>query len=807
MSTRYLCLTFYSDWHVGSGAGIPGSVDRQVLRDEEGFPYVPGKTLTGILRDAAEWIADTRDALDTAKNGNKRWRKALIGLFGEQPESHGGTPGGFASGAAVGIGSAALSRDLRNYVQGLQEASGPDLREALFTVRPGVKIDRGTGRALEDHLFSTERVRGCTLYAPVKYPRGPLSEDEEKLLEDAVRAVRRLGGKRRRGGGRCRLDWFNAPDRKDSGKGPKTSWPEAGAFVELDFRLTTLQPVVINKVTLGNLVRSEPTIPGVSLLPWFTREALAPLGEEALRSAVLDGNFSVGNFLPEVEGGLSLPIPLCLAREKEGKGMLNRLVSQPEKESVQMKDLRTGYIRVEGEKIQYLPEDSRRLLRTHNTVEDEKQRPTERVGGLFTYEAIRPGRTFQGRVRMSRELWEKVREKSDILQKLACSELSIGRSRKDEYGAVLLQYVPSDTSSPEGRFWSPKLLEAGGKSYLVVYLVSDLLIRGEFQSYSLRLEDLRDALSKVLQVELSDVPDSDWTNVEGRSFRQSPLGGTSGHCVRVGRRESWQTRWTLPRPSLSYFQAGSVLLFQVTTPEAWSEASARALVEQGLGDRRAEGYGRVLLNPPFLCGKGSGVEKLETSKEMEQKEPSLAPDLPKHPEDRELVLSLAETLFRERFRQASRREAYELVKAREKKGRDPVFAGYPQMTWSDAPKASQFGILREFAALIGDAPERSSLEPVREWLKLIPQSSGNNEKGSWKDSWREWVRALVDEPEKVWGLSEAFEAVKRRFGKVFSKAKGVEWERLTLLTLAEFWDVFCEAVFDDTKRTKGGSEE
>ena len=62
MSTRYLRLTFDSDWHVGSGAGILGSVDRQVLRDEEGFPYVPGKTLTGVLRDAAEWIADVRDA-------------------------------------------------------------------------------------------------------------------------------------------------------------------------------------------------------------------------------------------------------------------------------------------------------------------------------------------------------------------------------------------------------------------------------------------------------------------------------------------------------------------------------------------------------------------------------------------------------------------------------------------------------------------------------------------------------------------------------------------------------------------------
>ena len=387
MNGNWLRLRFDSDWHVGSGAGIPGSVDRQVLRDEEGFPYVPGKSLTGILRDAAEWIADTRD---TAEKGNK-WKNALIGLFGEQPESHGGTSGSFASGAAVGIGSAELSRDLRNYIQELRKASGPDLCAALFTVRPGVKIDRATGRALEDHLFSTERVRGCTLYAPVKYLRGPLSEDEKTLLEDAVKAVRRLGGKRRRGGGRCRLDRCDALDRTDSRKGPKTSWPEAGAFVELDFRLTTLQPVVINKATLGNLVKSELTIPGVSLLPWFTREALAPLGEEALRSAVLDGNFSVGNFLPEVEGGLSLPIPLCLAREKEGKGMLNRLVSQPEKEGVQMKDLRTGYIRVVGEEMQYFPDDSRRLVRTHNTVEDASQRPTEGVGGLFTYEAIRPG--------------------------------------------------------------------------------------------------------------------------------------------------------------------------------------------------------------------------------------------------------------------------------------------------------------------------------------------------------------------------------------------------------------------------------
>ena len=805
MSTRYLRLTFDSDWHVGSGAGIPGSVDRQVLRDEEGFPYVPGKTLTGVLRDAAEWIADVRDA-DTrdaaeqvagaqgaAEKKDQRWKKALIGLFGEQPESHGGTPGGFASGAAVGIGSATLSRDLQNYVQELRESSGPDLRAAFFTVRPGVKIDRTTGWALEDHLFSTERVRGCTLYAPVKYLRGPLSEDEKKLLEDAIRAVRRLGGKRRRGGGRCRLGWLGRDNSSAAAEacsvGPK--FPEDGA-VELEFRLTTLQPVVINKVTLGNVVRSEMTIPGVSLLPWFTREALAPLGEEALRAAVLNGELSVGNFLPEVEGELSLPVPLCLAREKEGKGMLNRLVSQPEKEGVQMKDLRTGYIRVERGKMQYFPDDSRRLLRTHNTVEDASQRPTEQVGGLFTYEAIRPGQTFRGTVRMSAELWKKVREKNDILQKLACSEFSIGQSRKDEYGAVSLQHVPSDTSSPEGRLWSPELLEANSKSYLVVYLISDLLIRGEFQSYSLRLEDLKGALSRALQVELSDVPDSDWTNVEGRSFQQSPLGGSHGHCVRVGRRESWQTRWNLSRPSLSYFQAGSVLLFQVMDPEKWDAERARKLVREGLGDRRAEGYGRVLLNPSFLCGEGSGVEKLEPSKETQQTQQTLSPDLPKHPEDRELVLSLAEGLFKKRFRQAARQTAYALV---EKSKDAALFDGY-RACWREAPKNSQFGILREFAAFIGDAPERSSLEPVREWLKLSDQNADEEDKESWKKPWRDWVGALAEDPGRIWALAPPFQAVQGSFLPVFSDS---ERERLTLLALAAFWDVFCEAVFDKKK--------
>ena len=50
-------LTFTSDWHVGSGAGRPGLIDRLVTRDEDDCPFVPAKTLTGIWRDACERVA------------------------------------------------------------------------------------------------------------------------------------------------------------------------------------------------------------------------------------------------------------------------------------------------------------------------------------------------------------------------------------------------------------------------------------------------------------------------------------------------------------------------------------------------------------------------------------------------------------------------------------------------------------------------------------------------------------------------------------------------------------------------------
>ena len=53
MSTIKYEIEFFSNWHCGSGLAAGADVDALVIKDNNGLPYVPGRTLKGLLRDAA----------------------------------------------------------------------------------------------------------------------------------------------------------------------------------------------------------------------------------------------------------------------------------------------------------------------------------------------------------------------------------------------------------------------------------------------------------------------------------------------------------------------------------------------------------------------------------------------------------------------------------------------------------------------------------------------------------------------------------------------------------------------------------
>ena len=49
-------IEFFSLWHCGSGLAAGADVDERVIRDKDGLPYVPGRTVKGLLRDAADTL-------------------------------------------------------------------------------------------------------------------------------------------------------------------------------------------------------------------------------------------------------------------------------------------------------------------------------------------------------------------------------------------------------------------------------------------------------------------------------------------------------------------------------------------------------------------------------------------------------------------------------------------------------------------------------------------------------------------------------------------------------------------------------
>jgi hypothetical protein len=247
-----------------------------------------------------------------------------------------------------------------------------------------------------------------------------------------------------------------------------------------------------------NLVETLDFMPGSYLLPHVTR-SLAGLGLD-VRSALQAGDVFVVPATPEVDGERGLPAPLALFAPKGGKGVeepgkvVNRLLCPEPTDGVQLKQLREGYLSSRPSKAYRTPI----AVHTHNTVEDQRQRPTSDVGGVYTYEAI--AAVDEGRpVRLCSEL----RLRKSLAERLASSQLewwrkldgvvSLGRSRKDDYGSVVLETKPAAA-------WTPTANADAAE--LFVWLVSDALIRNEQLRPEATAKALGEELGRRLEVKL-----------------------------------------------------------------------------------------------------------------------------------------------------------------------------------------------------------------------------------------------------------------------------------------------------------------
>jgi CRISPR/Cas system CSM-associated protein Csm3 (group 7 of RAMP superfamily) len=175
-------IQFYAEWHCGSGLSKGADVDALVIRNALDLPYIPGKTLKGLLREAAETLA----VLGHADPSH------VEELFGTRTESGATT---LQPGCAV-FSNAELSTMFQQAI----DQQGPTAVSHLFRQHASTAIDKD-GQAKDHSLRRIETVIPMTLYATVAH----IPEALVPLLEQCLQFTKRIGVHRNRGLGRCDL--------------------------------------------------------------------------------------------------------------------------------------------------------------------------------------------------------------------------------------------------------------------------------------------------------------------------------------------------------------------------------------------------------------------------------------------------------------------------------------------------------------------------------------------------------------------------------------------------------------------------
>lgn len=197
--TATLRLTLHSAATFGRGDGVAGLVDREVEHDDSGFPFLRGRTLKGLLAEAAEdFVFAMRSQPDASK-----WFNTNKHLFG-QPGS------GLRGHGALKVGDAQLPENLRRLLR--KEIRSEKLKpEEIFASLTGIRRQTAMNEyGAPDH--STLRSMRVVLRGAIFESRleivpqlgdaVPSVEDQWTLLTCAALGLRAAGTGRNRGRGR-----------------------------------------------------------------------------------------------------------------------------------------------------------------------------------------------------------------------------------------------------------------------------------------------------------------------------------------------------------------------------------------------------------------------------------------------------------------------------------------------------------------------------------------------------------------------------------------------------------------------------
>lgn len=205
-----ITINFLSYWFISSGVENGAYADQITLKDRDGFPYVPGKSIKGVFREAfrtalkSGWFDRFRH--DDSMSDEEFHDKLIQLIFGQNGTVDGYSRDELHAEGLIHFTNAEIAGNARSKI-------GKENSFYLFKTVQSTKINKETGTAENKSLRTIEVAVPMHLSANVSvtnpFMENTLGITEKEMsdilaLFDSVSSlITEMGGKRRRGFGRC----------------------------------------------------------------------------------------------------------------------------------------------------------------------------------------------------------------------------------------------------------------------------------------------------------------------------------------------------------------------------------------------------------------------------------------------------------------------------------------------------------------------------------------------------------------------------------------------------------------------------
>ncbi len=560
MSKYKLKIELLSDMCVSDGGVYNSSVDIDICYDIYGFPYIPAKRIRGCLRECAIELSDW--------NVDIKWQK----MFGEEGSS--------AKRAAIRISDAHLEefekmKALAEENTGKTVFHPQNILNHFTYTRTQTAINYETGVADRTSL-RTMRVANKGLIFIAKVDMGPEYKEE---LESCCAIFHNIGVSRTRGIGEIQVTL----EPYDSEQAKINHAPYIEGTEILEYQLFLEEPVICKSVN-GGEARTLDYIEGSKMQGLLIENADSR--EKFFEVMSCDELFCSNAYISKEHIRYTEVPAFIYSVKNDSTHYVNKLYPDPscvKEEGLQLNAMKHCYVSVgEGQKLNRASVKIEERYHHRRPEDKAVGRAAEEESGnsqFYQMSSIEAGQSFQGYFAGNAEQMKAV---YDILSKKEI--YYIGYSRTSEYGKVRLQITGMKKKE------IPVRVKA--KSFYVK-LEAPAIIYNKNAFYSTNPQDLIDEINAVLGIS-REIPSE---HLNTRKIRRYVRYTTTG---------GYNTTWKCPKPTITAFDKGTVLLYQL------EEASELTIPPVFLvGERVSEGYGEASIQ--ILDNMEEPLELLEIS--------------------------------------------------------------------------------------------------------------------------------------------------------------------------------------------------